>query len=145
MSESQNTELSVEQYRVLEIIQEAVTVDAEDVRFTGYRPSDEVSIRFKLPTANGRPNFLNSSIHPYREGSRLVRTVLEDFCDWPGSLDFDQADGAQAELRPEFAARLGIRHAGISIRRLRDRGDVGFIAVLTFTGARPSPTRPHAG
>jgi hypothetical protein len=135
MNETVTGGLSVDQFQALQLLKESMVVQAEEIRFTAYRPAGEMSVRFKLPTANGRPKFLDSEVRSYRDGVRLITALYEGLTDWDGHFDAENAQLDEAHLRSEVCERLNGRRGCICTRRIAKRGSdasVGFVAILTF-------------
>jgi hypothetical protein len=135
MLDNNENALSVEEYAAIEILREAASISAEEVRFTAYRPANEVSIRYKLPTHNGRQKFVNQPVETYRKGASIVRTLLADLCgctnEEPESLFAFSAD-----VLPEKALLIGVESAEVRLRAIGAANPTGFIAIVAFTYPR---------
>ncbi|WP_017461361.1 hypothetical protein [Dyella ginsengisoli] len=144
MNETVAGAMSVDQYQALQLLEEGVIVQAEEIRFTAYRPAGEMSVRFKLPTANGRPRFLDSEVRSYRDGVRLITALYECLTDWDGHFDAENAAREHAQLRPDVSARLKGRRARVCTSGIKERGherSLGFVTVLTFAADTAKATR----
>lgn len=118
---------------VLQILEQAVSVTAEDIRFTAYRPANEVGIRFKLHTGNGSQKFVPGPIESYNGGARLVRVLLRDLCGVKDEIYLEKDAILGVELLPEWAQRLGVLSARVVNSPIRSADSDGFICVLTLT------------
>ncbi len=129
---------------VFQILKQAVGIAAEDIRFTAYRPADEVGIRFKLPSRDGSPKFISSRIETYRGGTNLVKALFQSLCGVKGEIDLEGTSPLSAELEPQFAEKLGIHGAHVLNGTIRSGTEVGFITVLTLNYvAQPSVMVQH--
>lgn len=123
-----STQLSVEQYDALQLIRQAALVGAEDIRITAYRPADEVGIRFKLTSPDGRPKFITFEETTYRGGLRLIRTICGTMCAVCSDVDTEAEDEFTSELASTFVERCGLAGAQVQAKGIRD----GFVLVLTL-------------
>jgi hypothetical protein len=117
---------------VFQLLQQAVSVAAEDVRFTAYKPADEVGIRYKLHTGNGSQKFVPGPIESYSAGSRLVRALLRTLCGVASEVSLETDPPLATDLLAEWAERLGIKGARVLNSPIRGAGPEGYICVLTF-------------
>jgi len=126
---------------VFQLLQQAVLVAAEDVRFTAYRPANEVGIRYKLHTGNGSQKFVPGPIESYSAGTRLVRALMKSFCGVAAEVNLETDPPLAIDLLPEWADRLGVQGARVLNSPIRGAGPEGYICVLTFQYR----SRAHAG
>ena len=120
--------LSIEQYDALQLIRQAALVGAEDIRFTAYRPADEVGIRFKLTSPDGRPKFITCDETTYRGGLRLIRTICGTMCTVCSDVVIDEEREFLTELAATFVEQCGLARAHVQAKGIRD----GFVLVLTL-------------
>ncbi len=120
--------LSIEQYDALQLIRQAALVGAEDIRFTAYRPADEVGIRFKLTSPDGRPKFVTCDEPTYRGGVRLIRTICGTMCTVCRDVVADDEAEFVTELASTFVEQCGLAGAQVYAKGIRD----GFVLLLTL-------------
>ncbi len=120
--------LSVDQYDALQLIRQAALVGAEDIRFTAYRPADEVGIRFKLTSPDGRPKFITCDEATYRGGLRLIRTICGTMCTVCSDVVPGEEGEFVTELASTFVEQCGLAGAQVQAKSIRD----GFVLVLTL-------------
>lgn len=132
MLNSTESALSVEEFAAIEILREAASISAEDVRFTAYRPANEVSIRYKLPTYNGRQKFMNQRVESYRDGSRIVRTLLAKLCNCQ-EPEPETLLSCVAQVQGDMAKLIGVKSAEVRLRAIGSKNPTGYIAVVTLT------------
>jgi hypothetical protein len=99
---------SLEEYEVMEIIREAASVAASEVRCMGYRPANEVNISFRMPTNSGRARYRNGKIKTYREGLAIARTLFNQLCASEDIFDDLSESSQEAALNGMFARRCGL-------------------------------------
>lgn len=119
-------------HEVLHILRQAVLVNAEDVRFTAYQPANEVGIRYKQHTSDGRPRYVPGPIETYSGGSKLVRALIRCLCGVDEEVCLDEDPPIAVNLLPQWAERLGIKAARVVNSPMRGAGASGYICVLTF-------------
>lgn len=127
------TELSgsLAEYEVIQIIREAASVAATEVRCMGYRPANEVNITYRMPTHSGRARYRSGKTQTYRDGLTMARTLVNGLCVAGEPFDELASQPQHAVLADYIAQRCGLQRGTVTSKPIKG----GFLLTLQLSYA----------